>query len=280
MDALQVEVVGRDVGQHARLVQFVADAAQDDAAAGGLEDGHVQVAPGEDLVGAAGSRPVARVDHPLVDQHAVRGRRPDAPAGQQQDVGDEPGHGALAVRPRDRHDRDPAIGVADPGRRRGPGRGDPLGPARDEALLGAGQPGGPRRRHVALGQGDGGLGQGQRALRPDPREGHDPVARIGRAMDAQAAAPLVVLEPEPPDPAGDGGHPVGPVARRDRRPEMDQRMSTGVALAVPRPATADGDLELDHRLEPIDVGTFEQTGLDQAHGPGRIASARGLDFAT
>ena len=62
--------------------------------------------------------------------------------------------------------------------------------------------------------------------------------------------------------------------------EMDQRMSTGVALAVPRPATADGDLDLDHRLEPIDVGTFEQTGLDQAHGPGRIASARGLDFAT
>ena len=99
-------------------------------------------------------------------------------------------------------------------------------------------------------------------------------------MDAQPTPTLVVLEPEPPDPAGDGGDTVRPVTRGDGRPEVDQRVATGVALAVPRPAAADGDLELDHRLEPIDVGTFEQTGLDQAHGPGRIASARGLDCAT
>ena len=48
-------------------------------------------------------------------------------------------------------------------------------------------------------------------------------------------------------------------------------MAAGVALAVPRPAPADRDLELDHRLEPVDVGAFEQAGLDQSHGPGRIA---------
>ena len=99
-------------------------------------------------------------------------------------------------------------------------------------------------------------------------------------MDAQPAATLVVLEPEPPDPARDGRDAIGPVSGRDRRPEMDERVAARVALAVPRPATADGHLELDHRLEPIDVGTFEQASLDQAHGPGRIASARGLDCAT
>ena len=71
---------------------------------------------------AAGTRPVARVDHPLVDEDAVRGGRPDMLARDDEDVGDEPGHRALAVRPRDGHDRDAPVGVAEPlgrGRARG-----------------------------------------------------------------------------------------------------------------------------------------------------------------
>jgi len=99
---------------------------------------------------------------------------------------------------------------------------------------------------------------------------------------------LTVTSPSPPT-RGAGrlavcGHvdvvPAGTVAWRHARAQVDQGMAARIALAVPRPAPADGDLQLDHRLEPVDVGTFEQAGLDQAHGPGRIASARGLDCAT
>ena len=281
MDALQVEVVGRDVRQHARVVRLVAHAAQHDPAARRLEDGDLDVAPGEDLVRAARPGPVARLDHPLVDEDAVGGRRPDAPAGPQQDVGDQPRDRALAVGARDGHDRDRPIGVADPGGRRRPGRRDPFGPARDQAFLGAGQAGAARRRDVALGKGERRLGQGQRPFGADPREGDDPVARVRRAMDGDAAAALAVVGAQPADPADRGRDRVGPVAGGDRRAEVDQGMAAGVALSVPRPAAADGDLELDHRLEPVDVGAFEQAGLDQSHGPGRIASVPGgLDCAS
>ena len=105
VDALEVEVIRGHIGQHARLVRLVADAPQDHPAAGGLEDRHVEVAPGEDLVGATGARPVARFHHPLIDEHPIGGRRSDSPPGEQQDVGDQTGHGGLAVRARDRHDR-------------------------------------------------------------------------------------------------------------------------------------------------------------------------------
>ena len=80
VDALQVEVIGGHVRQHARVVRLVADAAQDHPATRGLEHGHVEVAPGEDLLGAARAGPVAGLDHPLVDEDAVRGGRADPPA--------------------------------------------------------------------------------------------------------------------------------------------------------------------------------------------------------
>ena len=105
----------------------------------------------------------------------------------------------------------------------------------------------------------------------------DPVARVGRAVDRQSAAPLAVLEPQPPDPGDDAGDVVRPLARRDVGPEADQRVSPRVALAVPGPAPADGHLDLDHRLQPVDVRALEQTDLDQSHGPGRIASRHGQD---
>ena len=278
VDPLQVEVVGRHVGQHARIVRLVADAAQDDPAARRLEDRDVDVAAGEDLVRAAGTGPVARLDHPLVDQDPVRGGRPDVATGAQQDVGDQPGDRALAVGPRDRHDRDAAIGVAEPLGRRRTRRRDPFGPAGEQPFLGAGQPGGPRRRHVALGEGERRLGEGQRALGTDPREGHDPVTRVGRAMDGQATAALAVVGAQAADPGRGRGHPIGPVAGRHRGAEMDERVTTRVALAVPGPPSADGDLELDHRLEPVDVRAFKEAGLDQTHGPGRIARCQPLDW--
>ena len=54
--------------------------------------------------------------------------------------------------------------------------------------------------------------------------------------------------------ADDRGDGVGPVAGRDGGAEADQRVAARVALAVPGPPPADGDLELDHRLEPVDIG--------------------------
>ena len=57
-----------------------------------------------------------------------------------------------------------------------------------------------------------------------------------------------------------------------RRAQPDEGVAARVALAVPRPATTDRDLHLDHRLEPVDVRALEQADLDQSHGPGRIAT--------
>src|SRR6478736_665571 len=93
-------------------------------------------------------------------------------------------------------------------------------------------------------------------------------------MDGHAAAALPVIGTQPAHPADRGRDRVGPVADGDRRAEVDQGMASGVALPVPRPSAADRDLELDHRLQPVDVGAFEEAGLDQSHGPGRIARCR------
>jgi hypothetical protein len=93
-------------------------------------------------------------------------------------------------------------------------------------------------------------------------------------MDRQAAPTLAVIRPQAPDPGDDSDHAVGPLVRRHGCPEVDEGVAPRIALPVPGPPPPDGDLKLDHRLEPVDVGTFEQAGLDQAHGPGRIASRR------
>ena len=117
-----------------------------------------------------------------------------------------------------------------------------------------------------------------RPLGAGPREGHDPVPRVGRAMDRQPAAAFAVVGPEAADPGDGRGDGIGPVAGRHVGAELDERVAAGIALAVPGPAPADGDLELDHRLEPVDVRALEQAGLDQTHGPGRIARCQRLDW--
>ena len=96
-------------------------------------------------------------------------------------------------------------------------------------------------------------------------------------MDRKAPPTLAVLGTKPADPADDRRHVVGPLASGDVGTQVDQRMPAGIALAVPRAAPADGDLELDHRLQPVDIRPFEQTRLDQSHSPGRIASRHGHD---
>ncbi len=98
-------------------------------------------------------------------------------------------------------------------------------------------------------------------------------------MDRNTAAPLPVILAQPTDPGYDRRDRVRPVASRDPRAELDEGVAAGVTLSVPGPSPPDGDLDLHHRLEPVDVRAFEQAGLDQSHGPGRIARCQRLDWA-
>ena len=90
-------------------------------------------------------------------------------------------------------------------------------------------------------------------------------------MDADTGRRPVVVGTEPPDPGDDGRDGVRSIRGGDLGAEPDERVAGRFALAVPRPAPADGDLELDHRLEPVDIRSLEQADLDESHGPGRIA---------
>jgi len=121
--------------------------------------------------------------------------------------------------------------------------------------------------------------EGQRPFEPGPREGDDPVSGIRGAMDGQSAPAFTVLQPQPTDPRHDTRHVVRPLASRDVGAEPDERVAPRIALAVPGPPLADGHLEFDHRFQPVDIGALEQTRLHQSHGPGRIASRHGLDWA-
>ena len=73
-------MVRTDVRQDADIVRLVADATQDEPTASGLENGNIHVGAGQDRVCSARAGPVARVDHPLVDEDAVGSRRPYMPA--------------------------------------------------------------------------------------------------------------------------------------------------------------------------------------------------------
>ena len=76
-------------------------------------------------------------------------------------------------------------------------------------------------------------------------------------MDDDAGATLIVIDAEAPDPVDEGIDLGRPLTPRYVDTEMDQCVTAGRPLAVPRPPPADRDLDLDHRLEPIDVGTLE-----------------------
>ena len=72
----------------------------------------------------------------------------------------------------------------------------------------------------------------------------------------------VLFGSEPLHPGHDRGYRGRPVASRHGRPERHERMATRLALPVPRPPSPDRQLELHHRLEPVDVGAIEQADFD------------------
>src|SRR5450756_2490181 len=85
-------------------------------------------------------------------------------------------------------------------------------------------------------------------------------------MDCHRYRPLQRAPMELPDPAGQLGDLNRRLRGADRMTETDNRVSPGQSLAVPGPPPADGDLDLDCRLEPIGVRSVEQTDFHQAHG--------------
>ena len=201
---------------------------------------------------------------------------PDPPLRPDEDVGRQPGDGALAVRAGDRDDRDLAVGVADPRRRRRPRVGD------------RGVPAGDRPRGRLRSGGLAAPGATSRSVS----------ATAASAIDWARSAPVhgnVTIQwpgsderwtatPPRPSPWSTRSRRIqstirstspGHSRRGTAAPSLTTACRPGLALAVPGPPPADGDLDLDHRRQPVDVRTLEQADLDQAHGPARIASAPG-----
>ena len=221
-------MVRADVRQHARLVALVADAPQEDPAAGRLEDRHVDVAAAEDRRRPAGARPVARLHHPPVDDDPVRRRHADPAPGAAQDVGDHPGDGA-SCRSCPRW-RPPGSGAPRPGSSWGRGRRRPRSATSR-----------PRRRDGRRGHLRGRGAPRRRAARRPPR-GSAPARRRARGTRrssgpgsaprwtwTSAAGPLPGLLAQASAPAGQAGDLRRPAARRDVRPE-----ARGHALAPRR----------------------------------------------
>ena len=136
-------MVGADVRDDADVVRRVADPAQQDAAASGLEDRDVEPVLREDPGRAAEAGPVPRLDELAAHVDPVGVRHPDLPPGGRADVGDQAGRRALPVRAGDGNDRDarprqvrerPERGGPQPGDlplRRRPSEGKPRGRCAD-----------------------------------------------------------------------------------------------------------------------------------------------------
>ena len=265
-------MVGGDVGQDAGVVRLVAHAAQDDAAPGRLEDRDVDVAAG----GSAGRRR-GRSSRRARSSARRRGRRPRSSSRRdaRPDRRSASAGGWSSTCRWSPRWRSSESGARHRGPRPAGGRGAPAIRSVQRARIRSWAPVRRTRRAgvaASVRQGHRRFGDQPRPFRTDPWIGHDPVARIGRAMDPDPADALGPLAPEATGPAGNATTASGQPRGRRRAPRWTSAWRARLALAVPGPAAADGDLELDHRLEPVDVGTFEESDLDQSHGPARIAS--------
>ena len=79
---------------------------------------------------------------------------------------------------------------------------------------------------------------------------------------------------ERPDPGCQHGHAPGCLGPGNRRAETYPGMHAGQALTEPRPSPTDPDLDLHGRLEAVDVGTIQESDLDESHDPTMITQRR------
>jgi hypothetical protein len=101
-------VIGADVGDEGGVAAVRGEAAAEDPAAGGLEDGDVDVGAAEDEAGGCGAGPVSWLDDALVDGDPVGGGVAWAQAGAADDAGEQARAGGLAVGAGDEGDGDRA----------------------------------------------------------------------------------------------------------------------------------------------------------------------------
>ncbi len=106
VDAAEAEVVGGDVEHGTNVAEAVAEAGAHDAAAGGLDDGHVDHGVAQDHRGGLRAGHVALHRDVAVDVDGVGGGLADDEAGHLQHVGEHPRRGGLAVGAGQRRDRD------------------------------------------------------------------------------------------------------------------------------------------------------------------------------
>src|SRR3954454_17364021 len=90
-------------------------------------------------------------------------------------------------------------------------------------------------------------------------------------MDREPTDAFAVIGPEPADPMDQAVDRKRPAVRGYGGAQADERVSPRAPLPVPRPTASDRHLDLDHRLEPVDVRSIEEADLDHAHGRPRIA---------
>src|SRR5574343_1066985 len=109
-DVVEAEVVAdADVGDHGDIAHVEAEAFTQHAAAGGFEDGGVDVRVHQHVAGAARAGAVTGVDAPAFDVDAVGAGHADAQAVRFEDAADQPAGRRLAVGPGDGDDRDAGI---------------------------------------------------------------------------------------------------------------------------------------------------------------------------
>ena len=168
---MQVEVVRRDVRHHRHVVVERADPPEEDAAAGGLQHGHVNARLRERAGRPPEPRVVAFLDQPSVEIHPVGRRIGHVSARGQQDVGERPDGGGLPVRSGHGDHRDRRIGHRWRGsglpRSQPPGRFGQKRVERPSATQDDAEQGGDLAGKR--------LGQAPAA----PREGHDDQVRAG-----------------------------------------------------------------------------------------------------
>lgn len=92
-------------------------------------------------------------------------------------------------------------------------------------------------------------------------------------MHPDAADTFTVCDPKAASPPGQGQDGFGPVTLGYGCAKMDQRVAGRQPLAEPGPPASDGDLDLDHGLEPVDIRSFEEADLDELHGPRQDSNA-------
>jgi hypothetical protein len=160
VDAVLAEVIGADVEDGGGVAAVDAEAAAEDAAAGDLEDGEVDLGVAQDGARGGGAGPVAGLERALGDGHAVGGGVAGGEAGLAGDAGEDAGGGGLAVGAGDEGDGDAAEAV--PGdsfgiRREPGGEGEGAASVADAEAVVVGEDGEVAGGGLAAEGGDGGL---------------------------------------------------------------------------------------------------------------------------